>query len=125
MRTTSGALLVLPFGVFLAQACYGGYGGGSSGSTDDTPAAPPAVSGSNAVYTSNIDDGHSHTFSIALTELTSPSDVSGVTGVTESHTHTVEITAAELQDVEVGQTVQVTTGTTESHSHVLTFVKVA
>jgi hypothetical protein len=119
LRTTGGIMLVLPFGVFAAEACYGG------GSSGDTAAAPPIVSGSNAVYTSSIDGDHSHTFSIALSELSSPSDLSGDTSVDDGHAHSVAVTAAQLQNVELGQTIQVTTGTSESHSHVFTLVKVA
>ena len=120
LRAGGGALLVLPIGTFLVQACYG-----TSGSDGDAPAAAPEVSGTNAVYTSNIDGGHSHTFTIALAEFTAPSDTQGETSVDEGHMHSVAITAAQLQDVQNGQSVKVTTGNTESHTHVLTFVKVA
>jgi len=113
-------LLVLPFGTFLVQACYG-----TDPPNGDTPAAPPAVTGGNAVYTSNIDGDHSHTFSIALTAFTAPADTQGQTSVDEGHAHSVAIAAADLQNVQAGQTVKVTTGNTESHTHVLTFVKVA
>ena len=111
---------MLPFGTFLVQACYG-----TDPSNGDTPAAPPVVSGSNAVYTSNIDGDHSHTFSIALAAFTAPADVQGQTSVDENHSHSVAISAADLQNVQTGQTVKVTTGTSESHAHVLTLVKVA
>ena len=111
---------MLPFGTFLVQACYG-----TDTSNGDTPGAPPAVSGGNAVYTSNIDGGHSHTFSIALSAFTAPADTQGQTSVDEGHAHSVAIAAADLQNVQTGQTVKVTTGTSESHTHVLTFVRVS
>ena len=120
LRAGGGALLVLPFGTFLVEACYG-----TDASNGDTPAAPPAVSGSNAVYTSNIDGDHSHTFSIALSAFTAPADTQGQTSVDEGHAHSVAISAAELQNVQNGQTVKVTTGSSEAHTHVLTIVKVA
>jgi len=120
LRTSSGVLVAFPFGVFLVQACYGG--GGSGG---ENPAAPPVLSGSNAVYTSSIDGDHSHTFTIALSAFTAPVDTNGDTSTTEGHAHTVAISAAQLQSVEAGQTIQVTTGTSEAHTHVVTFVKVA
>jgi hypothetical protein len=120
LRAGSGALLVLPFGTFLVEACYG------TGATNgDAPAAPPTVSGSNAVYTSNIDGGHSHTFSIALAVFTAPVDTRDQTSIDEGHAHSVAIAAADLQNVQAGQTVLVTTGTSESHAHVLTIVKVS
>jgi hypothetical protein len=120
LRAGGGALLVLPFGTFLVQACYG-----TDTSDGDVPAGPPAVSGSNAVYTSNIDGGHSHTFSISLSAFTAPAATQGQTSVDDGHAHSVAIAAADLQSVQTGQTVKVTTGTSESHTHVLTIVKVA
>ena len=111
---------MLPFGTFLVQACYS-----TDTSNGDTPAAPPAVSGSNAVYTSNIDGGHSHTFSIPLSAFIAPADMQGQTSVDEGHAHSVAIAAADLQNVQAGQTARLTTGTSESHTHVLTIVKVA
>jgi hypothetical protein len=87
-------------------------------------AAPPTTSGSNAEYTSNIDDGHAHTFDIALTAFSAPAAIQGQTSSDEGHSHGVSISAADLQDVETGQTVTVTTATSEGHTHVLTLVKV-
>ena len=111
---------MLPIGTFLVQACYA-----TDTSNGDAPAAPPAVSGGDAVYTSNIDGDHSHTFSIALAVFTAPADSQGQTSVDEGHAHSVAIAAAELQNVQAGQTVKLTTGTSESHTHILTLVKVA
>src|SRR6266446_5690283 len=91
--TRSSASLVLPFGTFLVQACYG-----TDTSNGDTPGAPPAVSGGNAVYTSNIDGGHSHTFSIALAVFSAPADTQGQTSIDEGHAHSVAIAAADLQN---------------------------
>ena len=119
LRTSSGVLVAFPFGVFLVQSCYGG------GASGGDPAAPPTVSGSDAVYTSSIDGDHSHTFTIALSVFSAPADTTGDTSTTEGHSHTVAISAAQLQNVELGQTIQVTSGTSESHTHVVTFVKVA
>ena len=116
----AGSVLVLPFGTFVIEACYS-----ADPSSGDTPAAPPAVSGSDAVYTSNIDGGHAHTFSVALAALDAPADTRGQTSTDEGHAHSVAISAAQLQNVQAGLTVKVTTGTSESHTHVLTFVKVA
>src|SRR5262249_20833745 len=119
LRAGGGALLVLPIGTFLVEACYG-----TSGSDGDAPAGPPEGSGSNIIYTSNIDRGHSHTFPPAPAALTAPSDTQGETSVDEGHMHAVAISTAQLQDVQNGQSVTVTTGNTESHTHVLTFVRV-
>ena len=82
------------------------------------------MSGSNAVYTSNIDGDHSHTFTIALSAFSAPADMQGQTSVDEGHMHSVAIATADLQSVQTGQTVKLTTGTSEAHTHVLTLVKV-
>jgi hypothetical protein len=115
VRTTGGALLALP----LLQACYG-----MSAPDGNGPAAPPITSGANAEYTSNIDDGHSHTFDIALATFSAPVDIQGQTSVDEGHSHAASISAADVQQVESGQTVTVTTATSDGHTHVLTLVKV-
>jgi hypothetical protein len=119
-RTTGGALLALPLGSVLVQACSG-----TSEPDGNGPAAPPITSGANAEYTSNIDDGHAHTFDIALTTFAAPADLEGQTSVDEGHRHAVSISAADLQRVESGQSVMVTTATSEGHTHVLTLVNVA
>jgi hypothetical protein len=118
-RTTGGALLVLPLGSLLVQACYG-----TSEPDGNGPAAPPTTSGANVEYTSNIDAGHSHTFDIALTTFSTPTDIQGQTSVDEGHSHAVSISATDVQQVESGQTMTVTTATSEGHTHVLTLVKV-
>jgi hypothetical protein len=115
LRSSGLTLLVVPFGTFLVQGCYADSG--------DAPAAPPAVSGSNVVYTSSIDDDHSHTFALALAALTSPVDTRGETSIDDDHAHTVAISAAQLQSAQRGDIVKVTTGSSESHTHVLTLVK--
>jgi len=118
-RTTGKVLVLLPFGSFLLQACYGG------GSDGDTPAAAPTSSGSNVVYTSNIDDGHSHAYTIALASFATPTEQQGETSLSDGHTHSITIAVADLQNVTAGQSVMVTTGTSEDHTHVFTLVKVA
>ena len=77
------------------------------------------------MFTSSVDGGHAHTFTITLAALDAATDTNGETSVAEGHLHSVAITAAELEDVKTGGSVQVTTGNTESHTHVLTFVKIA
>ncbi len=119
-----GSILVLPAGTFLVQAC-----GGSSSSAGGDPAAPPQKVGTQIVYTSSLEVGHSHTFAIDQSAFTSPppAGVSGSTSSNLAHTHSVAVAQADLQHVEAGQTVKITTGPAGSggHSHTLTLVKVA
>jgi hypothetical protein len=123
-RRTGGALLVLPFGSFLVQACYGYGSGGGGNAASDVPAAAPSISGSNVVYTSNVDGDHSHMYAIAASSFTAPTDLAGQTSVAEAHSHSIAITADDLQNVEAGQSIVVMTGTSEDHTHVFTFIKV-
>jgi hypothetical protein len=119
VRMAGGAMLVLPLGSLLVQACYA-----TSAPDGDEAADPPTTSGSNAEYTTNVEDGHSHMFDIALTAFASPADIQGQTTVDDGHSHDVVVSAADLQSVESGQTVTVTTAVSEGHTHVLTLVKV-
>src|SRR5262249_17174641 len=96
----------------------------SSGSMND-PAAPPRADGNNAVYTSSAIEAHFHTFSIDMSDFSSPpaAGVSGSTSVNAAHSHTVVVPAAMLTSVATGGSVQVTTSVEGDHSHVLTLVK--
>ncbi len=123
-----GALLVLPVGTFLV-ACNSdnatsGYGTGPSGGS---PAAPPQKSGTQIIYTSSVTSDHSHTFAIDVSAITSPPNngVSGPTSTAAGHAHSVAVSMAQLQNMDVGQTVVVTTGAASGHTHDFTFVKIA
>ena len=119
LRGAGKALVILPFGSFLLQACYG------SSSDGDTPAAPPSTSATQVVYTSSTDDGHSHRYTVPTTAFASPTDQQGDTTNDDGHVHSLSITAADLQNVQLGETVTVTTSEVEGHTHVFTLVKVA
>lgn len=130
LRFSVGSIIALPAGMFLVQGCAGdGYGSEDDTGTPsgDTPAAPPAMMGTQVVYTTNVYGDHSHTFGIETTAFASPSEagVSGSTSSAENHTHTVAVAMADLQYVQAGQTVKITTGTSAGHTHVLTLVKLS
>ena len=86
----------------------------------DSGANPNSLS-----FTSSSDDGHTHTVSLLLTDI-SASPAGGVTKTTsleQSHTHTVSLTESELDSIEAGSTVTKTTSedTTPGHVHTHTF----
>jgi len=117
-------LLVLPFGIFLVH-CSSDNNSSSGGA--DAPAAAPTQSAGMDVYTSSTVQAHSHTFSLDDASISAPptDGVSGDSSVDQGHSHTVAITMAQLQQVSMGSSVQVTTGDAGGHTHVFTFVKIA
>ncbi len=118
-----GTLFVLPIGVFLVHCGSSGSGGSSD---TNAPAAPPTMSGTQDVYSSSMAQSHFHTFMVEDMSFTAPpaSGVSGDTGSAMSHTHTVSISSAQLQQVAMGQSIEVTTSSVSSHTHTFTFMKV-
>jgi len=108
--------LILPAG-WGAGAC----GSGSSYGTQ-TPSGTTA-SGNGLRFTSDVVGGHSHDFSIAMTDLSSPpsAGLSGSTTVASSHTHTVSLSVDELTAIESGQTVTKDTSNVQAHMHTFQF----
>ncbi len=73
-------------------------------------------------FTSSSDDGHTHTASLLLTDISAP-PVGGATKTTsldQSHTHTVSLTEADLDSIQAGNTVTKTTSEDETPGHVHT-----
>ena len=125
LRIAVGSIIVVPAGRFLVQ-CASDDGMSSAANPDD-PAAQPTVSSGNAVYSSSFAEAHFHTFSIDMSDFSSPPSggVSGSTSLSEGHMHTVAVAAAMLSSVAVGDTVKVNTSVVSDHQHVLTLVKVS
>ncbi len=132
----AGALLVLPFGLFLVR-CSSSDGGGTTTYTPPTqpaptptgnpPAAPPSVQGQNVVYTSSVTNLHSHSFAVPSAAFSSPpaAGISGDTSLAQAHNHSLVITQADLQAAAAGQTVIKESSNTLGHTHTFTIVKVA
>ena len=116
-------LLVLPAGVFLVRCSSSS----SSGNTPPAPGAEPTVSGSQALYTSSVNQDHTHTFGVPLVDFVSPPSggLSGETSLNASHTHQVTIQMDRLQKMETGSSVAITTTNVSGHTHVFTFVKLS
>lgn len=85
----------------------------------------PTTPGTSKTFSSSTESGHSHTVSIARTEIDSPppGGFSRETASASGHTHTFTISMAELTTVSGGGSVTVTTSVTSSHSHAFTISK--
>ncbi|HZJ55498.1 MAG TPA: hypothetical protein VFD38_15265 [Myxococcaceae bacterium] len=76
-------------------------------------------------FISSSDLGHTHFFTLQLTEITTP-PVAGISRMTSndlSHTHTVTLTEADLDSINAGNTVTVTTSNDDNHTHTFAFRK--
>ena len=120
LRFSMGVTIALPAGTFLLISCD------ETGTPNgDTPGAPPAMVGTQVVYTTNVFGDHSHTFGIEATVFASPpaAGISGSTSSAEGHMHSVTVAMVDLQNVQTGQTIKITTGVGDGHTHVITLVK--
>lgn len=131
-RAMLGALLVLPFGVFLVQCSSSGSSGGYTASgggntAGSPPAAAPQKTGTQVVYSSSNVSAHFHTFGLELAVFTNPPEaaIDGSTSTSAGHAHSVSVSVSDLQDIDAGQTVLVTTGEASGHAHVFTFLKIS
>ncbi|RPH69783.1 MAG: hypothetical protein EHM78_13980 [Myxococcaceae bacterium] len=76
-------------------------------------------------FISSSDLGHTHFFTLQLTEITSPpaAGISRQTSNDLSHTHTVTLTEADLDSINAGNTVTITTSNDDNHTHTFAFRK--
>lgn len=100
----SGALLWL-------GGCGGGGSYGSTGGTTATSSCSPT-----------IDANHGHALAIPVTDLSSATPMTYSFGGTADHSHSVTLSAAQLQQLKAGTPVTVTSTstaspTTAAHTH--------
>ena len=103
-----GLLLALPASRVL-MAC-GGSDGGTSGDLR---------------FISSSDLGHTHFFFLQMTEITNP-PTAGIDRLTTndlSHTHTVRLSEADLDNINAGMSITITTSNDDAHTHTFTFHK--
>lgn len=104
-----GALVAVPAALKLT-AC-GDDGNGNGGTPDG--------GGGDSFTVMNQDDaGHSHTFSVECTDLSSQTEVT-FTATGSGHSHSVTLTAQQLTMVAGGTTVMVNTTTPHNHTWVV------
>jgi len=122
--TLASALAVLSGVTITITGCGGGYGGTSSDPYGpSTPAPTPMMGDKSGVISAN----HNHEAIITAARLTGGSAIGLDIRGTADHTHTVDLSAAEIaaiaanQQVSKGSTSSNTGGTYGDHAHTVTF----
>ena len=113
----SSALAGGSFGLalLLQSGCSSSDNGSPSGPSDNT----------SRTFASSTDAGHSHSVTIARTEVDSPPSggISRQTTSNSGHTHTFTMTQAQLTSVQGGGTVSTITSSDAGHSHTFSINK--
>jgi hypothetical protein len=113
--------LWLPAGWILVQAACTGEGSDECGNADAV-----ATTATTVTVTSSCAMGHTHDFTVQVTDLQMPPSA-GVSGQStpyeDGHVHSVELTGAELGQIEAGATLTKTSGATNGHVHTFAFRK--
>jgi hypothetical protein len=114
--TVASALAVLSGVTIVVSGC----GGGSSmPSSPSAPGSPPPVGAGDEVGA--ISANHGHSAVITAAELTAGGALSLDIRGQADHTHTVELSAADIMAIAGGQRVSRTSTTDLAHTHVITF----
>jgi hypothetical protein len=117
--TAASAMAVLSGVAITVTGC----GGSSSPAapTTPTPAPTPTPAAPGGDVTGTVGTNHGHTAVITAAQLTAAQEVSlDITG-SSSHPHTVDLTAAEVQQIGAGQQVSKESSNDASHTHTVTF----
>jgi hypothetical protein len=119
--TAASAMAVLSGVAITVTGC----GGSSSPAGPTTPAPTPAPTPTPATPSGDISGtvgtNHGHSAVITDAQLTAAEEVSlDITG-DSSHPHTVDLTAAEVQQIGAGQRVSKESSNDASHTHTVTF----
>ena len=115
------SLVALFSGVAITISGCGGGGGGSpaapTAAANPTPTPTDTVSGRQGSISAN----HGHVAILTSTEFTATGGVMLNIQGQADHTHMLELTEAELDAIENGQTVSKITTTGQAHNHTVTF----
>ena len=106
--------------VTITPACGGGGGGSDSPSNPSTP--PPTTSSGDK--TAAISSNHGHVCRITAAQMQAGGAVTlslGGSVGTVDHTHSVDLTAAEVASVTSGARVSKTSTIGDQHDHIVTF----
>ena len=108
--------------VTIAPACGGGGGGSNSPTPPANPTPPPTTGGGDK--TAAISGNHGHVCRITAAQMQAGGAVTltlaGSVGTTE-HTHSVDLTAAEVTAVAANTRVSKNSTFGDAHDHVVTF----
>ena len=112
---TLAAVLAALSGVTITISGCGGDGGGTT-NPNPVPSTNPGDKSA-----SSISGNHGHTAVITAVQLTSTSTVGLDIRGSADHPHSVELTAAQVQQIAANQRVAKESTVEQSHSHTVTF----
>jgi len=118
--TVASALAMLS-GVVITVSSSACGGSASSPSSPTPTPIPPASGGAGSDTVGSISDNHGHVAVITAAELTAGGALSLDIRGTATHTHTVQLSAAELTAVAGNQRVSKSSSTDTGHDHAVTF----
>jgi hypothetical protein len=117
--TVASAMAILSgVAITITSACGGSS---STPSAPNTPAPTPTPTPAAADKVGAISDNHGHSAVITGAQLTTGGALSLDIKGTATHTHTVELSAAEITSIAGGQRVAKSSSTTSGHDHTVTF----
>jgi len=100
-------------------AMLGGVAITISGCSDDKPTQPSQPAAEDK--TGTISANHGHVAVVTAAQQTTGAAVTLSIQGTAAHTHTVDVTVAELVNIRAGQRVAKDSSSTNSHTHTVTF----
>jgi hypothetical protein len=113
--TLAAALAALSGVTITISACGGGGGGGPTAPSNPTPSLGPGDKAG------SISANHGHTAVITAAQLAAGAAVNLELTVGDGHTHSVNLSAAEVTQIAGNQRVSKTSSTDDAHNHVVTF----
>jgi len=116
--TLATVLAVLSGVTITISGCGGGGGGGGSSPTSPTAPTPAPSSGDK---NGSISANHGHTCRITAAQLTAGAAVNLELTVGEGHTHSVNLTTAEVTQIAANQRVSKESSNDDAHTHVVSF----
>lgn len=115
---TAASVMALLAGVTVTlSGCGGGYSSPSGPTPNPTPTPSPAAGDKSGV----VSDNHGHVATITAAQITAAGAVSLDIHGTADHTHTVVLSATEVQQIGAGAKVAKSSSTNSSHDHTVTF----
>jgi hypothetical protein len=106
--------------------CGGSGNGGGSGYGGGGGSAPPTTPGNcdqngSPVETTGITESHTHTIQLSAAEIQAANPSAVFTTSNVGHTHPVQLTAQQYADLQANQSISLVTGPGgDGHSHTLT-----
>jgi hypothetical protein len=115
---TAASVMALLAGVTVTISACGGGSNPGGPTPIPTPTPTPAPSGDKVGV---VSANHGHVATVTGAQITAAGAVSLDIHGTADHTHTVELTAAQVQQIGAGTQVAMISSTNSSHDHTVTF----